>query len=248
MKVENLEAIRIKIASPEEILSWSHGEVLKPETINYRTQRAEKDGLFCQKIFGPERDYQCYCGKYKRIRYKGIVCDRCGVEVIKSSVRRKRMGHIELAAPVSHIWFLKGIPSRMGMVLDISMQQLERVIYFSSYIVTSVNEETKKGILASIGKEYKRKEKKLKSELKDKKRKGTKLLKSELQALRSSRNKAGEDVLSLKPLKILSEVEYRDFSLKYGEVFEAGTGAETLRNIFEKIDLKKEIKKLKKEL
>ncbi len=155
MKVENLEAIRIKIASPEDILSWSHGEVLKPETINYRTERAEKDGLFCQKIFGPERDYQCYCGKYKRIRYKGIVCDRCGVEVTKSSVRRKRMGHIKLAAPVSHIWFLKGIPSRMGMVLDISMQQLERVIYFSSHIVTSVDENAKKGVLVTIDKEYK---------------------------------------------------------------------------------------------
>ena len=247
MRVENLEAIRIKIASPEEILSWSYGEVTKPETINYRTQRAEKDGLFCQKIFGPERDYQCYCGKYKRIRYKGIVCDRCGVEVTKSSVRRKRMGHIKLAAPVSHIWFLKGIPSRMGMFLDISMQQLERVIYFSSYIVTSVNKEAKRDVLESINKEYKRKEKKLKSELKEK-RKGTKLLKSELQALRIARNKAKENVLSIKPLKILSEVKYRDFSLKYGEVFEAGTGAESLRRIFEKIDLKKEIKKLKKEL
>ncbi len=248
MKVENLEAIRIKIASPEEILSWSYGEVIKPETINYRTQRAEKDGLFCQKIFGPERDYQCYCGKYKRIRYKGIVCDRCGVEVTKSSVRRKRMGHIELAAPVSHIWFLKGIPSRMGMVLDISMQQLERVIYFSSYIVTSVNEGAKKGILENIDQEYKRKERKLKSEPKTKKKKETKLLKSELQLLRSARNKAKENVLSLKPLKTLSEIEYRDFSLKYGEVFEAGTGAETLRKIFEQIDFEKRIKKLKKEL
>jgi len=248
MKVENLEAIRIKIASPENILSWSHGEVLKPETINYRTERAEKDGLFCQKIFGPERDYQCYCGKYKRIRYKGIVCDRCGVEVTKSSVRRKRMGHIKLAAPVSHIWFLKGIPSRMGMILDISMQQLERVIYFSSHIVINVDEEAKKGVLEAIDKEYKRKEKKLKSEIKSKKKKISKLLKEEIKALRSSKNKAKENVLSIKPLKILSEVEYRDFSLKYGEVFEAGTGAETLRIIFEKTDLKKEIKKVKKEL
>lgn len=248
MKVENLEAIRIKIASPEDILSWSHGEVLKPETINYRTERAEKDGLFCQKIFGPERDYQCYCGKYKRIRYKGIVCDRCGVEVTKSSVRRKRMGHIKLAAPVSHIWFLKGIPSRMGMVLDISMQQLERVIYFSSHIVTNVDEEAKKSVLETIDKEYKRKEKKLKSEIKSKKKKVSKLLKSEIQSLRSARNKVKENVLSIKPLKILSEVEYRDFSLKYGEVFEAGTGAETLRIIFEKTDLKKEVKKVKKEL
>jgi len=105
MRVEDLQSIRIKLASPEEILSWSHGEVTKPETINYRTQRAEKDGLFCERIFGPERDYECYCGKYKRVRYKGIICDRCGVEVTKSSVRRERMGHIKLACPVSHIWF-----------------------------------------------------------------------------------------------------------------------------------------------
>ena len=128
MRVQDLEKIRIKLASPDDILSWSHGEVTKPETINYRTQRSEKDGLFCEKIFGPEKDYECYCGKYRRIRYKGIICDRCGVEVTKSLVRRERMGHIKLACPVSHIWFLKGIPSRMGMALDISMQQIEKVI------------------------------------------------------------------------------------------------------------------------
>jgi len=126
MRVEDLQSIRIKLASPEEILAWSHGEITKPETINYRTQRPEKDGLFCERIFGPERDYECYCGKYKRVRYKGIVCDRCGVEVTKSSVRRERMGHIKLACPVSHIWFLRGVPSRIGQVLDLPMQQLER--------------------------------------------------------------------------------------------------------------------------
>ena len=131
MRVSELESIRIKLASPEEILDWSHGEVTKPETINYRTQRAEKDGLFCERTFGPEKDYECYCGKYKRIRYKGVICDRCGVEVTKSSVRRERMGHIKLACPVSHIWFLRGIPSRMGVILDIPMQQLEKVIYFA---------------------------------------------------------------------------------------------------------------------
>ncbi|MEK7174853.1 MAG: hypothetical protein AAB722_00745, partial [Patescibacteria group bacterium] len=119
MRVVDLEAIRIKLASPEDILSWSYGEVTKPETINYRTQRAEKDGLFDERIFGPEKDYECYCGKYRKIRYKGVVCDRCGVEVTKSSVRRERMGHIKLATPCSHIWFLKGVPSRMGLLLDI---------------------------------------------------------------------------------------------------------------------------------
>src|SRR4030043_2107416 len=122
MRVSDLEAIKIKLASPEDILNWSHGEVTKSETINYRTQRAEKDGLFCEKIFGPEKDYECYCGKYKRIRYKGIVCDRCGVEVTKAQVRRDGMGHIKLAAPVSHIWFLRGVPSRMGLVLNKSSQ------------------------------------------------------------------------------------------------------------------------------
>lgn len=128
MRVIDLESIRIKLASPEEILSWSHGEVTRPETINYRTQKPEKEGLFDERIFGPEKDYECACGKYKRIRYKGVVCDRCGVEVTKSQVRRERMGHIKLATPVSHIWFLRGVPSRMGLVLDKSSQQLEKVI------------------------------------------------------------------------------------------------------------------------
>jgi DNA-directed RNA polymerase subunit beta' len=154
MKVADLESIRLKIASPEDILAWSHGEITKPETINYRTQRAEKDGLFCERIFGPEKDYECYCGKYKRIRYKGLVCDRCGVEVTKASVRRERMGHIKLASPCSHIWFLRGVPSRMGMVLDLPMQQLERVVYFAGYITTNVNEEAKKRVLEEIEKEY----------------------------------------------------------------------------------------------
>ncbi|MCR5367328.1 MAG: DNA-directed RNA polymerase subunit beta' [Eubacterium sp.] len=131
----NFDAIKIGLASPEKIREWSHGEVKKPETINYRTLKPEKDGLFCERIFGPSKDWECHCGKYKKVRYKGIVCDRCGVEVTKSSVRRERMGHIELAAPVSHIWYFKGIPSRMGLLLDLSPRVLERVLYFASYIV-----------------------------------------------------------------------------------------------------------------
>lgn len=242
MRVSDLEAIRIKIASPEDILRWSHGEVTKPETINYRTQRPEKDGLFCERIFGPEKDYECYCGKYKRIRYKGIVCDRCGVEVTKSSVRRERMGHIKLACPVSHIWFLRGIPSRMGIVLDLPMQQLEKVIYFAVYIVTKVNEEIKAKIIEDIEKEYKSKVKAQKADEANKKE-----LNENLEELKNARDRAKEEVNSLKPLRILSEVEYYEFSLKYGEVFEAGTGAETLRKIFEKIDLKEEIKKLEED-
>ena len=132
----NFDAIKIGLASPEKIREWSHGEVKRPETINYRTLKPEKDGLFCEKIFGPQKDWECNCGKYKKIRFKGVVCDKCGVEVTKSSVRRERMGHIELAAPVSHIWYFKGIPSRMGLILDISPRILEKVLYFSSYIVT----------------------------------------------------------------------------------------------------------------
>ena len=131
----NFDAIKIGLASSELIRQWSHGEVKKPETINYRTLKPEKDGLFCERIFGPSKDWECHCGKYKKIRYKGVVCDKCGVEVTKASVRRERMGHIELAAPVSHIWYFKGIPSRMGLILDMSPKALEKVLYFASFVV-----------------------------------------------------------------------------------------------------------------
>ena len=135
MSYAEFDAIQIGIASPEQIRAWSYGEVKRPETINYRTLKPEKDGLFCEKIFGPTKDWECNCGKYKKIRYKGKVCDRCGVEITRAKVRRERMGHIELAAPVSHIWYFKGIPSRMGLLLDISPRILEKVLYFASYIV-----------------------------------------------------------------------------------------------------------------
>ena len=227
MRVLDLESIRIKIASPEDIMSWSHGEVIKPETINYRTQKSEKDGLFDERIFGPEKDYECACGKYKRIRYKGVVCDRCGVEVTKSSVRRERMGHIKLYTPVSHIWFLRGVPSRMGLVLNKSSQQLEKVIYFSSYIITKVNEAARDGIMEAIEQEYKAKVKKEKTEA----------AKNEL---KQAREKAKEELLEIKEMRILSEVVYHGLSMKYGEVFEAGTGAEVVKEIFMKVDLKKE--------
>ncbi|MFC2369583.1 MAG: DNA-directed RNA polymerase subunit beta', partial [Selenomonas noxia] len=132
--------MRIGLASPDKIREWSHGEVKKPETINYRTLKPERDGLFCERIFGPTRDWECHCGKYKRIRYKGVICDRCGVEVTRAKVRRERMGHIELAAPVSHIWYFKGIPSRMGLILDVSPRSLEKVLYFAYYIVVDPGE------------------------------------------------------------------------------------------------------------
>ncbi len=166
MRVTNLSSIQVKLASPKDILSWSKGEILKPETINYRTLKPEKDGLFCERIFGPTKDFQCYCSKYRGIRYKGITCDRCGVEVTNSSVRRERMGHIDLAAPVSHIWFLRGIPSSIGMVLNISKDKLERVVYFVSYIVTEVDEKGKQGLRLEVEKEYKQKVKNLKAEIK----------------------------------------------------------------------------------
>jgi DNA-directed RNA polymerase subunit beta' len=137
LEVNDFNAVRISLASPEQIRSWSYGEVTKPETINYRTLKPEKDGLFCERIFGPTKDWECYCGKYKRIRYKGIVCDKCGVEVTLQNVRRERMGHIELASPVAHIWFLKSLPSRIGLLLDMTLKDLERVLYFESYVVTS---------------------------------------------------------------------------------------------------------------
>ena len=141
--VNNFDAMRIGLASSEKIRSWSNGEVKKPETINYRTLKPEKDGLFCERIFGPTKDWECYCGKYKRVRFKGIICERCGVEVTRSNVRRERMGHISLACPVSHIWFFKGVPSRMGYVLDLSPRDLEKVLYFDSYIITSINKEAR---------------------------------------------------------------------------------------------------------
>ena len=150
METKGLTALRISLASPSTILSWSYGEVLKPETINYRRLRPEKDGLFCEAIFGPQRDWQCYCGKYKNPRYKGIVCDKCGVEVTRAAVRRERMGHIALATPVAHIWYTRRIPSYLGMLLDISRRNLDRVLYFAQYIVTYVDEEARNKALKRI--------------------------------------------------------------------------------------------------
>ncbi|UCD42666.1 MAG: DNA-directed RNA polymerase subunit beta', partial [Chloroflexota bacterium] len=150
METKGLTSLRISLASPETIRSWSYGEVLKPETINYRRLRPEKDGLFCEAIFGPTRDWQCYCGKYKNIRYKGIVCDKCGVEVTRSSVRRERMGHIDLAAPVAHVWYTRRVPSYLGLLLDISRRNLDRVLYFAQYVVTYVDEEARQKALKRL--------------------------------------------------------------------------------------------------
>lgn len=164
LEINDFNAIRISLASPDDIQGWSHGEVTKPETINYRTLKPERDGLFCEKIFGPQKDWECYCGKYKRVRYKGVICDKCGVEVTRAKVRRDRMGHISLASPVSHIWFVKGTPSRLGLLLDISPRNLERVLYFASYIITHVDEESKAALREQVQAEYAEKRERIQGE------------------------------------------------------------------------------------
>src|SRR5258705_11738338 len=153
LEVNNFNAIRVSLPSPGQIREWSKGEVTRPETINYRTLKPEKDGLFDERTFGSTKDWECYCGKYKRIRYKGIICDKCGVEVTRSKVRRERMGHIQLASPVSHIWYFKGTPSRLGILLDISPRNLERILYFALYIVTSADEAVRRPLLANLEEE-----------------------------------------------------------------------------------------------
>src|SRR5213596_89520 len=150
LDVNTFDQLRIGLATADAIRTWSNGEVKKPETINYRTLRPEKDGLFCEKIFGPTRDWECYCGKYKRVRFKGIICERCGVEVTRAKVRRERMGHIELAAPVTHIWYFKGVPSRLGYLLDLAPKDLEKIIYFAAYMITAVDEEARHRDLSSL--------------------------------------------------------------------------------------------------
>ncbi|MFA6973681.1 MAG: DNA-directed RNA polymerase subunit beta' [Parcubacteria group bacterium] len=240
-KVSDFKSVKLKLAGPKEILEWSHGEVTKPETINYRTQRYEKDGLFCEKIFGPSRDWECYCGKYKRIRYKGIVCDKCGVEVTRSNVRRERMGHIQLAVPVSHIWFLRGVPSKIGLALGMGPQDLEKVIYFFSYIILNVDEYEREKALAQIEQEYKTKQKEITkiegdAEAKDKKQ----------EELKTIYRTAKEELKSITKLKIISEVEYFNLSSRYGQVFNAGIGAEAVRRVLEDLDMPKEIEALKK--
>ena len=167
LEVNEFNAIRISLASPDQIRSWSSGEVTKPETINYRTLRPEKDGLFDERIFGPTRDWECYCGKYKRIRYKGIICDKCGVEVTRAKVRRERMGHIQLASPVSHIWFFKGTPSRLGILLDMSPRNLERILYFALYVVTHIDEHQRERVMQTIEEESEAKIRRLEQTISD---------------------------------------------------------------------------------
>lgn len=243
-KVSDFNSVRLKLASPEDIMNWSHGEVTKPETINYRTQRYEKDGLFCEKIFGPSKDWECYCGKYKRIRYKGIVCDKCGVEVTRSIVRRERMGHIKLAVPVSHIWFLRGVPSKIGLALGVSLQSLEKVVYFSSYIVKSVDEKMRDSVINQLEQEYKSKQKEVKEGKVDR----SDAVENVLEELKDQYRAVKDDLKNLKPLQILSELEYFNLSTRFGQVFSAGIGSEAVREILEKMDIDKAISQIKQEL
>jgi DNA-directed RNA polymerase subunit beta' len=247
-ELADFKAVKLMLASPEKILDWSHGEVTKPETINYRTQKPEKEGLFDERIFGPTKDWECYCGKYRRIRYKGIICDKCGVEVTRSIVRRERMAHIKLATPVSHIWFLRGVPSKMGLLLDINVSQLERVIYFASYIITGVDEDARREVLSRLQREADTKRSAIKKGYKQlrtalpkgeakKKEALIKQEKAELDKLESAVGEAEDTLQGLFRYQIISEVEYRDLSLKYGHVFKAGIGSEAIRTIFEAIDL-----------
>ncbi len=222
----DFDFISLKLASPDRIKEWSHGEVTKPETINYRTGRSERGGLFDERIFGPEKDYECYCGKYRRIRYKGIVCEKCGVEVTKSIVRRERMGHIELGSPVAHIWFLRGIPSRIAMLMNIQAQDVEKVIYFAGYVVTSVNQDEKSKMMKNLDSEYKTKIKALTDE-KDKEK------------IKELLVTAKKEIQSLNEGMVLDEVEYHKFSVKYSTIFEAKIGAEAIYEIFKKVDLER---------
>jgi DNA-directed RNA polymerase subunit beta' len=251
---DGVNGIRISLASPEQVRSWSHGEVTKAETINYRTLKPERDGLFCERIFGPVKDFECHCGKYKKARYKGVTCDKCGVEVAHSSVRRERTGHIELAAPVTHIWFVKLVPSRLGLLLDLSPRDLEGIIYFARYIIISVDEEAKQKGLRRLEEEMVRKiaeqEERLDKKIEELEAEGLEeeLKTKEINQLRArfiERKEKLEEELkasiaeieTLQPLKLLSEEECRKLKDKYGAIFEAGMGAEAILQILKQIDM-----------
>jgi len=200
--VSDFSGLKVQLASPEEILSWSKGEVTKPETINYRTWRPEKDGLFCEKIFGPSKDYECYCGKYKKIRFKGIVCDKCGVEVTTSKVRRERMGHIDLACPVLHLWFLKNSPSPISIILDIPQKKLEAVTYFSKFLVTEVDKKNRKQAQKNLDKVLKRKTDLIDKDTKDQIDDLTKLFNQEKKTLSSKIKNKEQQTIAIDEAKV----------------------------------------------
>jgi DNA-directed RNA polymerase subunit beta' len=250
LEVNDFDAVRISLASPEQIRSWSYGEVTKPETINYRTLKPERDGLFCERIFGPTKDFECFCGKYKKIRYKGVICDKCGVEVARAKVRRERMGHIELACPVSHIWFARGIPSRLGLLLDLSPRSLERVLYFSHYIITSIDEKARQEAIKQLeeksSQELAERQSLLEAKITEMEQK--KATVEEINQLRRNwvEEKARleeqlandiEELKALRPCGLLTETRYQEAKQKFGEVFEADMGAEAILQILKGINL-----------
>jgi DNA-directed RNA polymerase subunit beta' len=231
---QDFEAVAMRLASPDRVQEWSYGEITKPETINYRTQRPEKNGLFDERVFGPEKDYECYCGKYRGIRFRGIVCEKCGVEITRAIVRRERMGHIDLATPVAHIWFLRGIPSRIALMLGLSAAEVEKVVYFAGYIVTHVDEGERSRLLKDLEQEFAQKTKsaasaEVKTELKEK------------------ATKAKKEIESIKQGIVLDEAAYHLFAVKYGAVFRAAIGAEALYNILKAIDIDTFIKKARED-
>ncbi|OGG41040.1 DNA-directed RNA polymerase subunit beta' [Candidatus Kaiserbacteria bacterium GWA2_50_9] len=231
---QNFDAVAMKLAAPERILDWSYGEVTKPETINYRTQRPEKNGLFDERVFGPEKDYECYCGKYRGIRFRGIICEKCGVEITRAIVRRERMGHIDLATPVSHIWFLRGIPSRIALMLGLSAAEVEKVVYFAGYIVTQVVEVERTRLLKELEQEF---------QTKTKAANGA----EEKTRLKELATKAKKDIEAIQQGVVLDEAAYHLFAVKYGALFRAAIGAEALYNLLKAIDLDTFIKKVREQ-
>jgi DNA-directed RNA polymerase subunit beta' len=250
LEINDFDAVRVSLASPEQIRSWSYGEVTKPETINYRTLKPERDGLFCERIFGPTKDFECYCGKYKKIRFKGVICDKCGVEVARAKVRRERMGHIELACPVSHIWFAKGTPSRLGLLLDLSPRSLEHVLYFSQYIITSIDEAARQEAIqqleANKAQLLAEQEGAAEEKISGIEQDGAPVeevnqLRRNLALERAHHEEQHaakvERVKNLHVRELLTESQYHDFKQTYGQVFTASMGAEAILQIIREIDI-----------
>jgi len=248
LEVNDFDAVRISLASPEQIKSWSYGEVIKPETINYRTLKPERDGLFCERIFGPTKDFECFCGKYKRIRYKGVICDKCGVEVAQSKVRRERMGHIELASPVSHIWFAKGVPSRIGLLLDLSPRNLERVLYFSHYIINNLDEDARQEAIKQLEErsllEITERQEALEVKIAEMAEASVEEVnqlrrnwEEEKARLVEQLNAAVGQLKDLRLRELLPEAQYQELKQNYGHVFKAGMGAEAILKLVKGINL-----------
>lgn len=263
--LDNLAGISIGLSSKEQVRSLSYGEVLISETINYRTQRPERAGLFCEQIFGPRKNFECACGKYKRIRYKGIICERCGVEVTTSQVRRQRTGHIELASPVVHIWYLKSVPSRIGLLLDISVKKLEQVVYFASYVITEVYEDKKVESMKELEAAYKSSKVELQKRIQQDINSATLQLESkeiskkafqelefaltkQIDALDEEYNHMKDLLKGLKESTVIGELDYRILYEKFPHVFQGGTGAQHIKTLLERIDIKKFISENQKEL